>query len=405
MMDVERHMPSEAEASIKDRIEESIRSAQSELIEISHRIHDHPELAFEERFASQLLADWLEAKGLEVEREAYGLETSFAAGAGRGDLKFVLCAEYDALPDIGHACGHNVIAAIAAGAGLGAAVVSGDLAFRVEVLGTPAEETAGGKAILIERGAFEGVAAALMVHPAPVDILDAPFLAVTDLVITATGKAAHASLQTGEGGRNALDAIVEVYSVLRDLELGPYERCNGVITEGGKAPNVVPEMATAAYYIRARTRSELETLLGKVRAAAEAAVAPTNCSVEFSGTGMIIDDVSANKVILEIYRSNAERLGRRFLRQDLITPQMAASTDMGNVSKIVPSIHPTIGIDSLPHLPHQRGFADAARSPGADLAVIEGAISLAWTIADLAANPSAIEAARKEFDSEARLRT
>lgn len=227
-------------ADAKDRIEQSVRAISGELAEISHKIHARPELGFEEHFACQLLCDWLESKKFQVRRGAFGLGTAFVATKGSGQWRFAVCAEYDALPEIGHACGHNVIAAAAAGAGVGAAQVASELGFEVVVIGTPAEETAGGKAILVERGAFEGIDAAMMVHPAPVDILDAPYLAVADLEITCIGRASHASLQTGSGGGNALDGIVDTYSALRRLDLGPYERCAGVITEGARRPTSCP---------------------------------------------------------------------------------------------------------------------------------------------------------------------
>ncbi len=384
--------------SPKGRAATAIRESEAELVELSHRIHGKPELAFQERFASGLLADLLESQGFSVERGAFGLETSFLARVGEGATRVVFCAEYDALPDIGHACGHNVIAAAAVGAGVGAATVADELGLTVDVLGTPAEETAGGKAILIERGAFEGASAAMMVHPAPVDILDAPYLAVTDIVFTAVGEAAHASLGPRTRRGNALDAIVDTYVALRELELGPYERCHGVITDGGKAPNVVPERASASYFVRARTRDELEALLERVREAAARKCEERGCRVEFSGTGIVVDDVLSNPTLLSLYERNASALGRRFLPQDRITPEMAASTDMGNVSKVVPSIHPTIGIDSLPHLPHQRGFAEAACSPAADRAIVEGAIALAWTAIDLGSDPEIREAVRADFE-------
>ncbi len=382
----------------KRRVEKAIREVSAELTDLSHSIHARPELGLKERYASQLLSDWLEEKGFAIERSAFGLETSFLARAGESEPRFVLCAEYDALPDIGHACGHNIIAAASAGAGYGASQVVEELGFGVDVLGTPAEESVGGKAILLERGAFEGVAAALMVHPAPVDILDAPYLAVGDLTITTIGKAAHASLGGGSGGQNALDALISVYLALKELPLGPYDRCNGVITDGGKAANVVPERAVATYFLRSRTTDELVRLIEKAKEAASEAAESAGCSVEFSTTGKLIDDVVANPTLADVYRRNAEALGRRFLPQDRLTPQMAASTDMGNVSKAVPSIHPTIGIGSYPFLPHQRGFAEAARSEEADKAIIDAATALAWTIVDVAADPETQKKIRSDFE-------
>ncbi|MCC7079005.1 MAG: amidohydrolase [Acidimicrobiia bacterium] len=384
-------------AELYEQASERVESRGADLVELSHRIHAHPELALEERQAAQWLADVLERGGFEVERGSFDLETSFLATAGDSGPHVVLCAEYAALPGIGQACGHNLIGTAAVGAGLALAPLAAENGFRVSVLGTPAEEDVGGKRILVARGAFEGVDACLMVHPAPLDIRQTPMLALRDLRITVRGQAGHASLQSG-GVRNALSALVDVHTHLSALDLGPYERCAGVILEGGRAPNVVPDTAVSYWFVRARTEEELEQLLGIVRTEVEARVAAHGCSVEFDsrfGTR----EMKTNVTLAAVYERHAEALGRDFVPQGLIGAESAASTDQGDVSQVVPSIHPMIGIDSGAVLPHEAAFADAAVSEAADRAVLDGAKALAHTALDTALADGVLEAARAEFES------
>lgn len=369
------------------------------IVGISHDLHANPELAMAEHHAHDLLSDVLEEAGFGVTRHAHDLETAFRAELGDGDGPLVvICAEYDALPRIGHACGHNLIGASAVGAGLVLAELAEAAGVRVCVLGTPAEEAIGGKAILVERGAFDGADVALMVHPAPLDIRAAPALAINDLVVTVRGTAAHASLTRSRRG-NALDGLVDVYRLLAAHPMGDWERCHGVLTHGGDVPNVVPEEATGHWFVRARTDLDAAELAARLRHQIEATAGEAGCTVEFSSAMEMYREMKHNRVLAEAYQANAESLGREFVPQALIGPESASSTDMGNVSQVVPAIHPMIGIDSAPYLNHQRGFTAAAAAPAADRAAQDAALAMACTVIDLATDASLLKAVRAEFVS------
>lgn len=378
----------------------AVRAAADDAVALSHRIHDRPETALAEHHAAQWLADACDAAGMEVERAAYGLETAFVARAGDRGPHVVLCAEYDALPRIGHACGHNIIGAVAVAAGAALAPLARSLGVRVTVLGTPAEETVGGKNLLADAGAFEDADAALMLHPAPLDIAAVPALAVEDLVVTVRGRAAHAALAGAGGGRapRALDTLVDVYRTVAAHPCGEWERCAGVITDGGDVPNVVPHEATARFFLRARTATDAADFAERVRDEVRALVAETGCSVEFDGWQAPYREFRQNAPLNAAYEANARAVGREFVPQALIGPESATSTDMGAVSQRVPSIHPMLGIDSGPALPHTPGFADAAVSDAADRALVDGAVALAWTALDVVLDPTVLAAARASFD-------
>lgn len=366
---------------------------------ISHELYAHPELAYEEFHASRILADAIEAGGLTVERGAHGLETAFRATAGSAGTHFVICAEYDALPEIGHACGHNIIAASALGAGLALASVADDLGFKVTILGTPAEEGGGGKIDLIEAGAFEGVDAALMVHPGPVEICDLPTLAWSHVEVTFHGKESHASAAPHRG-LNALDAMTISYTAIGALRqhIQSTERIHGIFTHGGDAPNIVPKMARARYYIRARTFEELDQLKQRVFRCFEAGALATGCSVEITPKGHDYDTVAMNPTMGELYEANLVGLGRSSLPRAMLEAT-AGSTDMGNVSRIVPSIHPLMAIDSLPAVNHQAEFAAATVTPSGDKAIVDAATAMAQTVVDLVTTPGAMNKVAEEFAS------
>ncbi len=357
---------------LKDRIDEAVVRNADLLVETSRLIHAHPELAFEERRAHDLLADLLDGAGLEVERSAFGLDTAFAARAGSGDgpLIAVIC-EYDALPGIGHACGHNVIAAAGAGAGIAAAQLAEEVGGSLLVLGTPAEEGGGGKVLLAERGAFEGVDAALMVHPAGLDMARFGAIAIQQLHVTYHGKAAHAAAAPHKG-RNALDAAVLGYVNVAALRqhIQPSERIHGIFTEGGRAPNVVPERASTFWYVRSPTVRGLAALKERVLAALEAGAAATGCQVEHRWEDPAYAEMVDNEAMVDLYRQNLDRTGRTLVEPDAMA-KVIGSTDMGNISHLVPSIHPMIAV-SPPNVPiHTDDFARYAGGDAGDLAVVD----------------------------------
>jgi amidohydrolase len=386
--------PSVVEA--KDRMRQEVEARADALVETSHDIWDHPELNFEEHHAHEVLTAVLEAEGLEVERGAYGVDTAFAARAGsEGPTIAVLC-EYDALPEIGHACGHNVIAAAGLGAGLAAAALADVLGGRVLVLGTPAEEGGGGKVFLAERGALDDVDAAMMVHPAGLDLLSMSVIAIHQLYADYEGAAAHAAAFPHKG-RNALDAAVLGYNAVAALRqhIRPDERIHGIFTHGGDKPNIVPKFAQASWFIRSPSIRTLRELEPRVLACLEAGAAAAGCTCTIRWDEPAYSDMLDNAPMVDAYAANAAALTGRQLHDPAAAEYpVVGSTDMGNVSYVVPSIHPMIAV-SPPHVSiHTPEFANHARAAEGDRAVVDGAVAMAATIADLWLTPPLLDAAR-----------
>jgi len=396
-------MPADSLDHLKESVCDAIDSLGDTLLRVSHEIHANPELSFEEHEACRLLVSTLREGGLDVEPSAYGLATAFASdfgSAGPGGGCVALLAEYDALPEIGHACGHNLIATAAVGAGLALHSLGDRLPGRVRILGTPAEERGGGKELMAREGAFEGVDAAMMIHPAGVNLVDMPSIAVGEVEAVYRGVAAHASAMP-ERGRNALDGLVFAYQAIGALRqhIAPSERIHGIITNGGQAPNIVPERAAGRFYVRARNAKELEPLKERVvacfRAGAEAS--GTEVSLRWSPVDYLA--IRFNEPLAEKFRENAERLGRRFVPLDLVPSRFAGSTDMGNVSHRVPSIHPMLAA-APPHCTiHNAEFAEHAGAAIGDAAALDGAKALAMTALDFLCDADLRERTRNVFDA------
>lgn len=372
-----------AGAGAKQAILTQLGSRRDDLVALSHRIHAHPELCFEEERAAEWCTDLLDEAGLSVRRGVCDLPTAFEATAGSGPLTIAVCAEYDALPDIGHACGHNVIAAAAIGTGIALAPLADDLGITLKILGTPAEEGGGGKILMLERGGFDGVHAAMMVHPAPMELDQMRCLAVTHFDVHFHGKEAHASAFP-ERGLNAADAITiaQVAIGLLRQHAQPDDQVHGIVTLGGVAPNIVPAHAVAKYYVRAETLKRLEEWLPRVERCFEAGAIGTGTSMSIEPQGPRYSEFTPDAEMVRIYKDNAIALGRGF---DEEGPAIrGGSTDMANVSLAIPAIHPMLGIESLPAVNHQPEFTAAAAAPPADRAVHDGAAAMAWTIVDIA---------------------
>ena len=372
-------------ATAKDGARERLERESDDLVSLSHRIHAHPELGFEEERASQWLCDYLDGAGFDVDKGACDIPTAFVARRGNGPLHIAICCEYDCLPGIGHACGHNIIAAMSAGAGVALADVADDAGVTVSVIGTPAEEGGGGKILLLERGGFDGVHAAMMVHPGPLDVVEMPIIAVAHFDVHYHGKEAHASAFP-ELGINAADAITVAQTAIGLLRqhIGPYDRIHGIVTKGGEAPNIVPAHTTAKYYVRARTLAELEKLRPRVERCLEAGATATGCTYELEEPSAPYTEMVHDPDLARLYRTNAEATGRTFLDLGSVASRAAGSTDMGNVSLKIPSIHPAIGIDSLPAVNHQPEFTEHCVTASADKALYDGALAMAWTAIDAA---------------------
>ncbi len=376
----------------KSAAKERFDSSRDSLIDLSHRIHAYPELGFEEEKSSTWLCEWLADAGFAVTKGICDLPTAFVAKIGSGPLHIGICAEYDSLPGIGHACGHNIIAASAAGAAIAAAEVADEVGLTITVIGTPAEEVgnASGKILLLERGAFQGIHAAMMVHPAPFDMLRAKIIAASMFEVNYTGKESHASAFP-ELGVNAADALTIAQTAVGLLRqhIRSTDRIHGIVTNGGAAPNVVPAHTSAKYIIRSETLEQLTELRPKVHRCFEAGALATGARVAITGGDKPYAEMRHDDVMATFYRSNSEALGRPFPNLAEWETRPTGSTDMGNISLAVPSIHPMIGIGSLPAVNHQPEFTAHCITPDADKALIDGALAMAWTSIDLAANSGA----------------
>ncbi|WP_326792603.1 M20 family metallopeptidase [Streptomyces sp. NBC_00841] len=366
----------------------AVAGVADELLALSHRIHAHPEVAWEEEKAAGWVGDALNDLGFDVRPGTAGLPTAFTATLGSGPLHLGICAEYDALPGLGHACGHNIIAAAAVGAAAGLAPLVDELGLTLTVFGTPAEEGGGGKILMLERGAFDGVHAAMMVHPGPVDVAEADPFAVAHLKVRYHGKAAHAAAYP-EQGRNAADAftVAQVAIGLLRQQLPGRTRVHGMMTRGGEAPNAIPELTEGRWYVRADTLEQLAELQPRVERCFEAGALASGCELEIEPESRPYSEFRNDAELLAMYRRTATELGRRFETGTPAARMNRASTDMGNVSRVLPAIHPYLGIGSLPAVNHQKEFAAHCVGAAADRAVLDGAAAMALTAATVAADP------------------
>ena len=369
----------------KEAARQTVAAALPDLIRLSHTIHQHPETSFEEERACAWTAESLTGAGFAVTPGVAGLPTAFSAEVGSGPLVVAVCAEYDALPGVGHACGHNIIAAAAVGAGRALAPLADALGITLRVLGTPAEEGGGGKVTMLENGIFDDVHAAMMIHPWPTERLAGACLAVSHFDVTFEGRSAHASAAPWEG-INAGDAmtLTQVALGLARQQFRPGDQVHGIVTEGGQAANIIPATVTGRFMCRSTTLAGLEQLEPRVMACFEAGALATGCSLARRELAPVYSHMESDLPLLALYRSNAEALGRSFALDDADAPRPTFSTDMANVSLAVPTIHPLVGIDAAGAVNHQPEFAAACVTPSADAAVHDGALAMAWTVIDAA---------------------
>lgn len=381
----------------------AIDSMRAELIDVSHFIHANPELAFKEHKASERLTAALETASLPVERGAFGVGTAYASEFGpAGRPEVAILSEYDALPGIGHACGHNVIAAMGLGAALGLGKLGSALPGRVRYLGTPAEEAGGGKEYMAQKGAFDGLDGAMMVHSAGYDMESMPCIAIATVDVTYHGVAAHASAMPHRG-INALDALVIAYQGIAALRqhIRHTERLHGIITDGGQAANIVPVRAAGHWFVRAADTKDLAVLKKRVEGCFQAGAFATGARVEIEWAAVDYLDLKTNWPLAKAYRRNAESLGRVFREVSSLPPGSSGSTDMGNVSHRVPSIHPMIAVGPQDVVIHNPAFTAYAASPQGDQAVIDGAKAMAMTTLDIFCDAALRESAHAAFDADA----
>jgi amidohydrolase len=312
-----------------------------------------------------------------------------------------LLAEYDALPEMGHACGHNLIAAASVGAALALDTVSDRLPGRVRVLGTPAEEHGGGKVLMARQGALDGVDAALMMHPSSVNLVSMPCIAMAELDVRYRGKGAHAAA-VPERGINALDAMMIGYQAVAALRqhIGREERVHGIITDGGQAPNIVPERTAGRFYVRAANGEELQPLKGRVERCFRAGAQATGAEVEIEWGSADYLELRYNQPLAAAFQANAETLGREFFPLDKLPPNIRGSSDMGNVSYRVPSIHPMLAAAPIHTTIHNPEFAEWAGSEMGDAAALDGAKALAMTALDFLCNAELRLRVRQGFEAE-----
>lgn len=363
---------------------EAFEGVESELRSISRWMYENPEIGYEEVESSARLAAFLGDHGFSVEHPTGGLDTAFAATVGSDGPRVVICCEYDALPEVGHACGHNIIATAAVGAGIAVAGLVDELGIRVTVLGTPAEEGAGGKVDLIDAGAFEDAAASMMIHPGPHDLLDPSFQARTSYTVEYFGKESHAAFAPWEGV-NALDAFVQAYvstAALRQQIL-PTDRIHCIIDHGGDANNIIPNHTRSTWGVRSADGDRLDELIPKVHACLEAAALATGCRLELNPVGHPYINMINNPTMTALFQANSTILGRP-LPLEADVGASGGSSDMGNVSHVVPSIHPMLAIETNGAVNHQAAFAASTITPSGERAIREGALAMAHTIIDMA---------------------
>jgi amidohydrolase len=388
---------------IKRQIVGAVEGLADELEVLSHRIHDHPELCYQEEQAHAWLTEFLEVRGIKVERGVGGVPTAFRAtipGQGPGPTVAIL-AEYDALPGIGHACGHNVIATAGTGAGAALGVALGTLPFagQIQVIGTPAEEGGAGKVRLLEAGVFRDVDAALMIHGRSSTQVWRPTLGIIKVKAEFFGRAAHASSWPWQGV-NALNAVIQLFVSLDAMrqQLRPDARVHGVITHGGAQANIIPEYTSAEFYLRASTVEGCRELLRRFEACADGAATATGCRASVTVDPIVHEPMRPNPTMAGLFATNLALIDFPVDTDD--GDGGSGSTDCGNVSQVLPTIHPYIRISPDGVAGHSREFAEWARSPLARAGMVAGAKALAMTAVDLLASPEALGRARRDFGSD-----
>jgi amidohydrolase len=386
-------------AGRKKRISERVDARAQALDRLALEIHGRPELAFEERFAATSLADYLESEKVSVERGAGGLETAFVAEVGSGGPVVAILGEYDALPGIGHGCGHNLMGTAAIGAFLALRDTLDGVRGRVRVIGCPAEERGNGKVQLMKGGAFEGVDAALMYHPGDRDEIDPLMLAMVNLDVELLGRAAHAAAEPHDG-INALDGLVLGWNAMSALRLlvRSDSRIHGIITDGGKAANIIPDRAVARLMVRSPDNTYLADLRRRVLACFEGAAVATGAEIRPTWSD-VCEVVSTNRPLAEAFAENARTLGRTM--QARRPADTHGSTDMGNVTTVIPGIHPFLSITEGPVPGHSIAFTDAARAPRALQTMRLAAKTLAMTALDVLTEPGLLKRAKEAHDGRA----
>jgi amidohydrolase len=381
---------------LKTNVKKLVDLHRQELIELSQKIHANPELGFQEEHASTWLTAYLRQNGFKVRKNVGKLPTAFKASYGSGKPVIALLAEYDALPHIGHACGHNIIATSAVGAAIASKCIIDSHKGTIMVIGTPAEEIFGGKVILLKNGVFNGVDVAMIVHPGVRNMATVEALACISLTVEFYGKAAHAAADP-EQGINALEAMIVSFTAINSLRQHIKERAriHGIITHGGDAPNIVPAYTRAEVLVRAPDIDYLEEIKQKVLNCFIGASVATGAKLEYRWADDYYAPMNNNLALAELFAKNLESLGRKV--EPFEVRFGFGSTDMGNVSQVVPSVHPEIAIASTGTLLHSEDFARAAVSESGNKGLLDAAKAQAMTIVDLLSANETLARVREEF--------
>ena len=381
---------------LKVAIARDIDARAAQLGELSRNIHDNPEIAMKERKASGWLSVYLKENGFAVETGVYKLPTAFRGRYGKGKPVIAFLAEYDALPKLGHACGHNLIATSAVAAGAAAKRAVDELGGSIMVYGTPGEEADAGKAIMAERGAFKDLDAVMITHPGGGHQVIMNALACQTLEVEFFGRAAHAAADP-EAGINALEAMILTYNAINALRQHIKEkaRIHGIITDGGEAPNIVPAHTAATFLVRAEDDEYLDILKEKVLNCFAGAAAATGAELKYKWADVRYAAMRNNMALARLFRQNMQSLGRPIPLGD--TSKWSGSSDVGNVSSLAPTIQPMVGIASKDVLIHTPQFAKAAATKEALNCLLDAAKAMAMTAADLLADPETLAGVRAEF--------
>jgi amidohydrolase len=371
--------------TLKNTFKTNLDSIHKQLTEVSDWMYENPELGFNEFKTSEYLVNFIESFNGKVAYPTGGLDTAFEVTYGNEGPLVVLCVEYDALPEIGHACGHNVIATASIGAGLAIKDLADELGIRVKLLGTPAEEGGGGKIILLENGNFEDAVCSMMIHPGVENVVNPTFTTIQQYKVEFFGKDAHAA-GAPEQGINALDAQIQLFvnaSTYRQ-QMVSTNRMHGVITNGGFKPNIIPSYTSSEWYLRALNEDDLLKIESDFKNFVNAAAMSTKCEVKIESPDYRYTEIDNNKVMYELYKENSLSVDRKMILQSEAARPGLGSTDMGNVSLAMPSIHPMLSIDSGDAVNHQPEYAAATLTPGGHKAIYDGAYAMGATIIDLA---------------------
>ncbi|VAX22899.1 N-acyl-L-amino acid amidohydrolase [hydrothermal vent metagenome] len=385
----------------KQKIAKTIVDLSSDMAKINRAIFDKPELCYEEVFAAQLTADYLESNGFTITKPFAGLKTAFLArhkGKGKGP-NIALIAEYDALPQIGHACGHSMIAATACGAAVAIAKTFPEHPGSLLVIGTPAEEGGGGKIKMIDKGVFKNVDAAIMVHPSNKTRVIARMYAIHDMEVTFTGRSAHAAAFPDQG-INALDAGVLFYNAVSALrqQIRGEARIHGIFTHGGDAPNIIPEKVIMRFFVRALDALYFRELVGKVKECARGAAKSTGCKVKFKKIGYEYEPFYPSHPIGYAFRKNMSMAGIE--EENFGEAEEIGSSDIGNLSQIIPTLHPEYAIGDRGDINHSRNFLKAVMSKKGEKMMLGMTQAMAMTVYDLLSDPKLLASAKKEFKNQ-----